>query len=166
MNPLGHLGALLLGVLLSLPSWAAGATQDNRALIQQAFDDWRNGQGSVFDLLAEDAVWIVAGTSPVSGTYPTRQAFLEEAVKPITAKLATPITPTVRQLVAQGPYVVAIWDGQATAHDGSRYENSYAWHMQLEDGRITHVTAFLDTWRLVQLMERPTEGRSTPAPGK
>jgi hypothetical protein len=49
--------------------------------------------------------------------------------------------------------VVVHWDGQATAKDGSRYENSYSWHMQLENGRITRVTAFLDTWRLVQLME-------------
>lgn len=77
---------------------------------------------------------------------------MEDAVKPITDKLATPIVPTVRQIVAQGPYVVVHWDGQATAKDGSRYENSYSWHMQLENGRITRVTAFLDTWRLVELM--------------
>ena len=63
------------------------------------------------------------------------------------------IVPTVRQIVAQGSLVVAYWDGQATAKDGSRYENSYSWHMHLENGRITRVTAFLDTWRLVQLME-------------
>ncbi len=145
--------ALLLSVSLCLPAWASDNTAANQALIEKAFDDWRAGQGGIFQLLADDAVWVVASSSPYSGTYRTREAFMEDAVKPITDKLATPIVPTVRQIVAQGPNVVVHWDGQATAKDGSRYENSYSWHMQLENGRITRVTAFLDTWRLVQLME-------------
>lgn len=147
-----HLLVLLLASLLSLSAAAEDVTRKNTALIQKAFEDWRAGQGGIFQLLADDAVWIVAGDSPVSGTYRTREAFMEEAVKPITDKLATPIVPTVRQIVAQGAHVVVHWDGQATAKDGSRYENSYSWHMQLENGRITRVTAFLDTWRLVELM--------------
>ncbi|MBA4243012.1 MAG: ketosteroid isomerase [Pseudomonas sp.] len=153
MNMQKAVAALLLSLSLCLPAWASDNTAANQALIQKAFDDWRTGQGGIFQLLADDAVWVVAGSSPYSGTYRTREAFMEDAVKPITDKLATPIVPTVRQIVAQGPHVVVHWDGQATAKDGSRYENSYSWHMQLENGRITRVTAFLDTWRLVQLME-------------
>lgn len=153
MNMQKAVAALLLSVSLCLPAWASDNTAANQALVQKAFDDWRTGQGGIFQLLADDAVWVVAGSSPYSGTYRTREAFMEDAVKPITDKLATPIVPTVRQIVAQGPHVVVHWDGQATAKDGSRYENSYSWHMQLENGRITRVTAFLDTWRLVQLME-------------
>lgn len=152
MNMHKVVAALLLSASISLPSWASDDAEANSALIQKAFDDWRAGQGGIFQLLADDAVWVVAGNSPVSGTYRTREAFMEDAVKPITDKLATPIVPTVRQIVAQGQHVVAFWDGQATAKDGSRYENSYSWHMQLENGRITRVTAFLDTWRLVELM--------------
>lgn len=152
MNMQKIVAALLLSASLCLPTWASDNTEANQALIQQAFDDWRAGQGGIFQLLADDAVWVVAGNSPYSGTYRTREAFMEDAVKPITEKLATPIVPTVRQIVAQGPYVVVHWDGQATAKDGSHYENSYSWHMQLENGRITRVTAFLDTWRLVELM--------------
>ena len=153
MNMQKAVAALLLSLSLCLPAWASDNTAANQALIQKAFDDWRTGQGGIFQLLADDAVWVVAGSSPYSGTYRTREAFMEDAVKPITDKLATPIVPTVRQIVAQGPHVVVHWDGQATAKDGSRYENSYSWHMQLENGRITRVTAFLDTWRLVQLVE-------------
>ena len=152
MNMHKIIAVLLLSASLCLPAWASDNTAANQALIQKAFDDWRAGQGGIFQLLADDAVWVVAGSSPYSGTYPTREAFMEDAVKPITDKLATPIVPTVRQIVAQGPDVVGHWDGQATAKDGSRYENSYSWHMQLENGRITRVTAFLDTWRLVELM--------------
>src|SRR5690606_35125741 len=110
------------------------------------------GTGSVFDLLHEDLVWTVAGTSPVSGTYTSRADFLSRAVQPINARLATPITPQVRHVVAQDDAVVVVWDGTATAHDGRPYRNSYAWHMVLDGGRIVRVVAFLDTWALQALM--------------
>jgi len=130
---------------------ALAATNAQR--VRVAFDAWAAGTGSVFDLLHEDVVWTVAGTSPVSGTYTSRQDFLERAVAPITARLSTPIVPVLRQVVAQDDAVVAVFDGTATARDGREYRNSYAWHMVLEDGRIVRVTAFLDTWALQALME-------------
>jgi ketosteroid isomerase-like protein len=48
---------------------------------------------------------------------------------------------------------VVVWRGTARAHDGSAYTNHYAWHMELEGGRIVRVVAFLDTWALDALME-------------
>jgi len=135
--------------VVSAPGEAAVA---NSATIRAAFAAWAAGTGSVFDLLHEDVVWTVAGSSPVSGTYASRQDFLERAVQPITARLATPIVPELRDLVVQGDTVVALFDGTATARDGSAYRNTYAWHMVLEGGRIVRVTAFLDTWALEQLM--------------
>lgn len=125
----------------------------NARLIREAFDAWAAGTGSVFDLLHEDLVWTVAGNSPVSGTYTSRQDFLERAVAPITARLDTPITPQLRHLVAQDESVVVVWDGTATARGGRPYHNSYAWHMELDGGRIVRVVAFLDTWALQALME-------------
>ncbi|MFJ1299902.1 nuclear transport factor 2 family protein [Pseudomonadota bacterium AL_CKDN230030165-1A_HGKHYDSX7] len=151
--------SLLLAMTLAAPATASASNAEharatkNAALVEQAFDNWQQGKGSVFDLLAEDVQWTVAGDSPVSGVYRSRERFLADAVQPITDRLATPITPDVKHIVAQGNQVVVIWDGVATAKSGARYENSYAWHMTLADGRITNVDAFLDTWRLVQLME-------------
>lgn len=154
--PMRAIGASLLCLALLMPAWATGTTAspgiDNAALVRAAFDDWRHGRGSVFDLLADDAEWTVAGSSPVSGTYRGRQTFIDRAVAPINARLSTPITPTVRHLVAEGDAVVVIWDGTATAQDGSPYANSYAWHLVLDGGRIVRVIAFLDTWALNELM--------------
>lgn len=153
------LGALLLVLALSLPASAHDATADtadtasaNVALVSTAFEAWRDGTGSVFDLLHDDVAWTIAGSSPVSGVHRSKAAFMDEAVAPINARLSTPITPTVRHIVAQGDTVVVLWDGVAAAVDGSTYRNSYAWHMVLEDGRIVRVIAFLDTWALDQLM--------------
>jgi ketosteroid isomerase-like protein len=155
--------ALGMAMMAAAPVAAAtGATSaqpgtdiaaSNRALVRAAFDAWAAGTGSVFDLLREDVTWTVAGRSPVSGTYSSREDFLARAVEPIAARLATPIVPRLRHLVAQGNTVVAVFDGAATAHDGREYRNSYAWHMVLEDGRIVRVVAFLDTWALQALME-------------
>ena len=78
---------------------------------------------------------------------------MKEAAFPINAKSAPPLPPEVKHIVGQGDQVVVLWNGTATAKDGSRYENSYAWHMKMENGQITRVQAFLDTWRLVKLME-------------
>jgi ketosteroid isomerase-like protein len=81
------------------------------------------------------------------------QAFLEQAVAPIGARLATPIAPEVRQVLAQGDAVVVLWDGMAARRDGGVYRNSYAWHLVFDGGRIVRATAFLDTWALQRLME-------------
>ncbi|MCD9029020.1 nuclear transport factor 2 family protein [Luteimonas sp. BDR2-5] len=149
-------GAMLLALALALPVRAAdaatGSAAANAVLVRAAFDAWRDGTGSVFDLLADDVEWQVAGSSPVSGIYRGRQAFMARAVQPINARLSTPITPEVRHVVAQDDAVVVLWDGIATARDGSTYRNSYAWHMVLDRGRVVRVVAFLDTWALDALM--------------
>lgn len=150
---------LCLGVsmLLGLTGPASAGERDeaasNAPLVRGAFEDWRHGRGSVFDLLHDDMVWTVAGTSPVSGTYTSRQAFMDRAVLPINARLATPITPEVEHVIAQGDTVIVIWRGTARTHGGSAYTNHYAWHLQLDGDRIVRVTAFLDTWALQALMD-------------
>jgi ketosteroid isomerase-like protein len=40
----------------------------------------------------------------------------------------------------------ALWDGVATAKDGSRpYENTYSWFLQVQGEKIVSATAFFDT---------------------
>lgn len=156
-----RLAGLAIAMGLAVPMMSAHAgdappnatAHDNAAQVRAAFEAWRLGQASVFDLLADDIVWTVAGDSPVSGTYRSKQAFLDEAVAPITAQLATPIVPQVMRLVADGAHVVVMWQGTATARNGAAYRNQYAWHLELADGRIVRATAFLDTWALAQLLD-------------
>ena len=151
------LAGLIAATLLSAPALAAdtaAATEEqNTVLTRAAFEAWRAGTGTVFDLLDPQAVWTVAGHSPVSGTYRSKQVFMDRAVAPITARLTTRITPDVKHVMAQDDAVVVLWDGTATTVEGGTYRNSYAWHMVFDQGRIVRVTAFLDTWALQQLME-------------
>jgi len=110
----------------------------NKKLIMQGFQRWANGTGSFFDLLADDAVWTITGTCPISKTYTSRKQFLDEAIAPLLARLSTRIVPKVRSLFADGDTVIALWDGTAVAKDGRDYNNTYSWYMKIENDRIVN----------------------------
>ncbi len=122
------------------------STAENKKLIQDVFDAWASGDGmAFFNTLAEDVRWTVIGTSPVSRTYTSRQAFVDGAAKPLTAKLAGPIQPTVVNIIAEGDNVVLQWEGKATTKAGKPYNNSYCWVMRIADGKVREGTAYIDT---------------------
>jgi len=61
--------AALLSVFLTGTVWATDnpAQPSNAELVHQSFVNWQEGKGTTFDLLAPDAEWTAAGSSPVSG---------------------------------------------------------------------------------------------------
>ena len=117
----------------------------NRALIQRGFDRWRDGTGSPYEILAEDAKWTIAGHSLAAKTYPSREAFLAEVIRPFNARMRGRLIPTVNALYTDNDMVIARFDARGTARDGKPYVNSYAWFMQLRDGRIVKAEAFFDS---------------------
>src|SRR5690606_34988855 len=78
------------------------AEQANKDRIRAAFESWAAGTGGPFDLLADDASWTIVGTTPVSGTYESRRAFLDSVVAPFNARMQTPLRPRVRALFSEG----------------------------------------------------------------
>lgn len=148
---------IFLALILAACSTASASSDEvssaNEAVVKQAFSDWRRGDGSIFDLLAEDVIWTVAGISPMSGTYEGKQTVVDDLLPPILDRLATPITPEVQHVIAKENDVVVIWRGTAETKAGERYDNTYAWHLTMQDGKIQRVNAFLDTWALQELLE-------------
>lgn len=144
---------LLLIVNLSCQSLERRSADSNKKLIERTFADWKNGKGSIFDLLDERVTWIVAGSSPVSGTYQNKQELME-LLEQINNKLAGPVKPELKSAIAQDDVVVAIWQGDARRLDGKVYSNTYSWHMTMREGKIIRVTAFLDTYLLTELMKQ------------
>ncbi len=115
-------------------------TAENKKLIQDAFTAWARGDGNAFfNLLAEDVHWTVIGSTPVSRTYPSRAAFVEGAVKPLTAKLAGLIVPTVRDIIAEGDKVVLQWEGRSSGKNGAIYHQTYCWVMRMADGKVPSI---------------------------
>jgi len=127
-------------------------TAENKKLIQDAFTAWARGDGmAFFNLLAPDVKWTVIGSTPVSRTYPSRDAFLEGAMKPLGGKLAGPIMPTVRDIIAEGDKVVLQWEGRSSAKNGTIYHQTYCWVMRMADGKVHEGTAYLDTELISQI---------------
>jgi ketosteroid isomerase-like protein len=123
----------------------ATETAENKALVAESFDRWRAGTGSPFELLLPEADWTIVGSSPLSKTYNSRQAFFEDVIQPFNARMATPLVPSLRGIYADGDTVVSFFDAAATARDGIAYRNTYTWYFRMKNGKVVSAVAFFDT---------------------
>lgn len=123
---------------------SANEAETNRAAIAKAMDEWAAGTGGPYDLLAEDAVWTITGNSLASKTYPSKEAFMSEVIRPFNARMQARLIPSVHALYVDGDTVVVHFDAKGTARDGRPYANSYAWILTFKDGRIVRAFAFFD----------------------
>lgn len=158
--------ATVAALFLLVPSaQAAGVPSKeegfNTLLVTQKFDAWRDGTGGPYDLLAEDARWTITGNSLAAKTYPSREAFMSEVIRPFNARMSKPLSPTIRRLYAEGDTVVVFFDAAGVARDGKPYENTYAWFLRMKDGRIVEAHAFFDALAFDDLWRRVS-----PAPAR
>ena len=65
----------------------------NKAVVQASFDAWRDGTGSPYDLLADDASRTIVGHSAASKTYPSKEAFMSEVIRPFNARRSVGLKP-------------------------------------------------------------------------
>ena len=127
--------------------------------MQASFDAWRSGTGSPYELLADDATWTITGHSAASKTYPSKEAFLGEVIRPFNARMSVGLKPVIRDIYADGNTVIVFFDASGTARDGKPYANTYAWFLEMREGKVARATAFFDSvvfndfWQRVQ----PTE---------
>jgi uncharacterized protein len=128
----------------------AGQSKDetetrNAAIVKASFDAWAAGTGSPYDLLMDNATWTIVGQSVMSKTYPTREAFIGEVIRPFNARMREPLKPSIRNIYADGNAVVIFFDARGTARDGKPYVNTYAWFLDMRDGKVAKASAFFDS---------------------
>jgi uncharacterized protein len=116
----------------------------NTAIVKASFEAWASGAGSPCDLLADDASWSIVGHSAASKTYPSKEAFLREVIRPFNARMSGALKPTVRNIYAEGDTVIVFFDASGTARDGKPYANTYAWFLSLQNGKVAKASAFFD----------------------
>ncbi|WP_246776873.1 nuclear transport factor 2 family protein [Microvirga sp. VF16] len=140
-------------------SQTGAAPTENKALVQQAFEAWAAGTGSPYDLLAEDVKWTITGNSLASKTYGSREAFIGEVIRPFNARMSVGLKPTIRRMYVDGDTVIVFFDASGTAKDGVPYANTYAWFLELHDGKITNASAFFDSIAFNDLWTRVQPAR-------
>jgi uncharacterized protein len=126
----------------------------NKAIVQASFDAWRAGTGSPYDLLADDASWTIVGHSLASRTYPSRSAFLSEVIRPFNARMREALKPAIRNIYSDGDAVIVFFDASGTARDGKPYVNTYAWFLDMRDGKVVKASACFDSIEFNDLWQR------------
>jgi uncharacterized protein len=117
----------------------------NKSLVRDRFEAWAQGNGSPFELLADDASWTIEGGSVASKTYVGRETFMREVIRPFNARMSVGLKPTIRELCADGDIVVIFFDAKGTALDGKPYANTYFWLFEMHDGKVTKASAMFDS---------------------
>jgi ketosteroid isomerase-like protein len=121
-------------------------TEQNRQLVGDAFAAWGRGDSKpFFAIVADDVTWTVIGTTPISGTYTSKKAFLDGAVRQLSGRLQGPILADVKGVNADGDMVFLRWEGKSTGPGERPYEQTYCWALRLAGGKVVEVTAYLDT---------------------
>jgi ketosteroid isomerase-like protein len=126
----------------------------NKDAVIKAFEAWRIGSGSPFDLLRPEASWTIVGHSVVARRYGNRKTFIDEIITPFNARMRERLVPQVRDVMVDGDQVVVRFDARAVARDGESYTNTYAWFLTMQDGMIVEATAFFDSIAFNDLWKR------------
>lgn len=134
---------------------AAADEAANKATVQKSFDAWAAGTGSPYDLLADNVSWTITGNSAAAKSYGSRDAFINEVIKPFNARMSVGLKPTIRNMYADGDTVIVFFDAAGTAKDGQPYKNTYAWFLDLDGGKIVKASAFFDSIAFDKLWALP-----------
>lgn len=130
----------------------------NREIITEAFAAWMNGTGYVTSIFADDMTWEITGMSAASKKYGNTRQFVDEVLHPFAARFSAsePFRPVAIRAVfndeEQGT-VIVVWDGRGMTTAGNVYENTYAWIMRLDGGKVIDGTAFYDSIAFNELWE-------------
>ena len=157
-----------IGVATTAAALAGAWTKraDERT-IRKSFDAWAAGEGSFYDLMADDAEVVLAGTAPHTGTY-RKDAFMRDVAGPLMARFVSPPVPKLRRSWASPEGVVVQADAIGTTRDHQPYAQSYVFVFDMERGRVTRVTEYLDMAAFAAVWDRVEpapahDGQRTPA---
>jgi ketosteroid isomerase-like protein len=135
---------------------SAGETESNRTAVAKGLQAWADGTGSPYDLLAENVHWTITGNSRAAKTYPSKEAFMSEVIRPFNARMGERLIPSAHRLYAEDDTVIAHFDASGVARDGKPYVNSYAWILRMQGGKIVEAHAFFDAIAFDDLWTRVT----------
>ena len=121
-------------------------TAENKQLLQRVFAEMAKGNGrALVEIMADDVAWTIQGSSPWARTYQGKRAVIDELLKPLAKRFATPYRATAKRILADGDCVVVESRGEATTTDGKPYNNYYCFVFRLDGGRIREITEYMDT---------------------
>ena len=119
---------------------------ENKDVIGRIYAAMERGDTSVFGAhVHPDYVWRIAGQCSWSRTFDGREAILRDLVRPLFGRFATTYKAKLKNLIAEGDFVVAEVDGDVVTKDGDRYNNNYCFVFRFRGDKIAEVVEYADT---------------------
>lgn len=123
---------------------------ENRKLIEGWYEalaagDWE----TIADMHADDVVYNMVGTTPVSGQLVGKEECIGEMIgQKLLGNLVmedVKFAKKWRIMAAEGNCVVGVMQGGGPTKDGDRYDQTYCEIFTIEGGKIVEMHAFFDT---------------------
>ena len=119
---------------------------ENKKFIQRVYAELSRGVTESFiENLAENIRWTVIGTTKFSGTITGKPDVIDKLFNRVESQLGGPTIATIKNIVAEGDYVVVESSGEVTTKTGKPYNNTYCEIYRFSNGKIQEVTVYLDT---------------------
>ncbi len=123
---------------------------ENRKLIESWYRALEAGDlDTIADLHADDVVYNLVGTTPVSGQWVGKEECVGGIIneKLLTALVAEEVRfgKKWRIMCADDSCVVGLMQGGGPTKSGERYDQTYCEIFTIRDGKIAELHAFLDT---------------------
>lgn len=116
----------------------------NKAIVRDFWETFSAGRyAAALDMLADDATWLVQGTTALSGSYTKAQ--FEALLGDITPQAPNGIRVTPKVMTAEADRVSVEAESYGEITNGKIYQNSYHFMFVIRDGKITAVREYLDT---------------------
>jgi ketosteroid isomerase-like protein len=133
------------------------ANNENERLVIEFFTTLGAGNlDAVREALHEEATWtpMVRGV-PGAGKHVGRKGIVDEFLAPVRG-LFKPGDPKVHMtsIASNGPLVMTESYGTGTLADGQRYENYYAWAIEIKDGKIFAIREYMDSFYVAGLFAK------------
>jgi ketosteroid isomerase-like protein len=102
--------------------------------------------------LAENLTWTATGTSPISGTYRGRDAYIDGVYRRLDERLASWPRPHVERIIADGEWgMVEFSSTGGLGKNGTGYDMRYCWVIHVVDDRVVEVVGYYDTQKVTAL---------------
>lgn len=104
------------------------------------------------DALAQDLVWTATGTSPISGTYHGRDAYIDGIYRRLNERLASWPRPHVERILGDGQWgMVEFSSTGGLGKNGTDYNMRYCWVIHVVNDRVAEVVGYYDTQTVTAL---------------
>jgi len=100
--------------------------------------------GYLEQYVAEDVIWTITGTNVLSGTYRSRQEFIDQAIARLNQSLDGGIQMDIHNVYVDGDTAILEMTSIAQAKKGHPYHNEYIWIQRFYEGKVIEARVYYD----------------------